>query len=308
MNCIHAAATPCRTRALQWDLELPIRLRIMASRSAHMEEVRYTRVAMNPPFDVIRARFVQQKFVQHAHHEYAIGVVEEGCGRIEIDKGIQEQTPGAIIAIPPGMAHAGCAADERGWGYRMMYLPSSYLERAAERAGFPAGARPWFAGVALGDDELADRITEIHTALELAHDSPAALDKPLDDVLHDLARRHGEIWDDDSAVAAAPTREIRRLRAFLDEAFTRRLTIDEMSGVAQLSPYYLIRAFRRAFGLPPYTYVEQLRVQRARQLIEHGSTIVDAALRSGFADQSHLTRRFKATLGITPGVIARRAR
>ena len=55
-------------------------------------------------------------------------------------------------------------------------------------------------------------------------------------------------------------------------------------------------------------YVEQLRVQRARQLIEGGTPIATAAVAAGFSDQSHLTRRFKRTLGITPGVFARRVR
>jgi AraC-like DNA-binding protein len=47
--------------------------------------------------------------------------------------------------------------------------------------------------------------------------------------------------------------------------------------------------FRAAFGLPPYKYLEQVRIQQARRLIRHGFPLTHVVHATGFSDQSHLT-------------------
>ena len=74
-----------------------------------------------------------------------------------------------------------------------------------------------------------------------------------------------------------------------------------MAAVAGLSPYHFIRVFGRHTGLPPYAYLIQVRIRRARVLLEEGQTVAAAACAVGFADQSHLTRHFKRLTGIAPG-------
>ncbi len=54
-------------------------------------------------------------------------------------------------------------------------------------------------------------------------------------------------------------------------------------------------------GLPPHAYLIQRRLDLARKAIESGISLADAAIVSGFSDQSHMTRRFKAAFGVTPG-------
>ena len=62
---------------------------------------------------------------------------------------------------------------------------------------------------------------------------------------------------------------------------------------------------RRAYGLPPYMYLEQLRIERARVLLRAGTPTSHVAYETGFSDQSHLTRRFKRVVGVPPGQYAR---
>ncbi len=57
-------------------------------------------------------------------------------------------------------------------------------------------------------------------------------------------------------------------------------------------------------------YLDTIRIRRAREMLERAVAIADVAVAVGYADQSHLTRRFKRQLGMTPGqyVRARRSR
>ncbi|MFD0535866.1 helix-turn-helix domain-containing protein [Actinomadura luteofluorescens] len=63
----------------------------------------------------------------------------------------------------------------------------------------------------------------------------------------------------------------------------------------------MYRAFRREYGMAPSDYQRQLRLRAARRLLARGDAIGDVAARTGFADQSHLTRWFVRCYGTTPG-------
>jgi AraC-like DNA-binding protein len=67
-----------------------------------------------------------------------------------------------------------------------------------------------------------------------------------------------------------------------------------------LSRYHLLRVFKQSTGLPPHAWRAQRRVHMARRLLSSGMSITDAALESGFADQSHLSHWFKRMVGTTP--------
>ena len=78
-------------------------------------------------------------------------------------------------------------------------------------------------------------------------------------------------------------------------------SLDELAALAQLGKYQLLRRFTRAYGLPPHAWLLQERVARARSAIRAGASLAQAGARSGFADQSHMTRAFTRQFGFTPG-------
>jgi AraC-like DNA-binding protein len=78
-------------------------------------------------------------------------------------------------------------------------------------------------------------------------------------------------------------------------------TLAALAAMAGLSRYQLVRQFSKAHGLPPFAWLQQHRVGRAQALIANGASLLDAALTSGFSDQSHLTRAFGRYRGFTPG-------
>lgn len=80
------------------------------------------------------------------------------------------------------------------------------------------------------------------------------------------------------------------------------MTLDELSVVAGVSKYRLVRVCTAWFGLPPHKLHLRLRLDRARELLRRGSAIAEAAYATGFHDQSHLTRVFAGAYGVTPAV------
>ena len=79
---------------------------------------------------------------------------------------------------------------------------------------------------------------------------------------------------------------------------------NELAEHAGLDKFRLVRAFRAEVGLPPYEYLTQLRVARARELLRHGVSVAEAAHTLGYYDESQLHRHFRRIVGVTPGVYA----
>ena len=94
--------------------------------------------------------------------------------------------------------------------------------------------------------------------------------------------------------------EVRAVCDYLEAHCDRRITLEQLSTLAGLSKYHLLRCFTRQKGITPYRYLETVRVNRARALLEQGAAPLDAALRAGFADQSHFNHFFKILTGLTP--------
>jgi AraC family transcriptional regulator len=96
-----------------------------------------------------------------------------------------------------------------------------------------------------------------------------------------------------------------RLRVVVDYIeghLVGKATLEQVAEVARLSPCHFARQFKAATGLPPHQYVIKRRVERAQQLLEHGSDLSLAAIaaRTGFSDQSQFSHHFKRLAGVTP--------
>jgi len=74
-----------------------------------------------------------------------------------------------------------------------------------------------------------------------------------------------------------------------------------------LSRRSIERRVRRATGLTLGAIRQIERARKAAELLDRGATILDAAMRAGYADQAHLTRSLKRFMGQTPGRIAKEA-
>ena len=102
-----------------------------------------------------------------------------------------------------------------------------------------------------------------------------------------------------------PPSGVVRARDYLRAHAVQNVTLDELATVAGLSKFYLLRTFYRAYGLTPHGYQMQLRLARARRLLDEGRPLSHVTYDAGFADQSHLTRRFAVFYGLTPARYAR---
>ncbi|EGF25833.1 AraC family transcriptional regulator [Rhodopirellula baltica] len=88
---------------------------------------------------------------------------------------------------------------------------------------------------------------------------------------------------------------------FVTQNYGDQIAVADLAREANLSPSQLHREFIRLFGITPNHYIREVRVGVARHLLESTQEAIGSiAASTGFYDQSHLTRQFKASTGITP--------
>jgi AraC family transcriptional regulator len=92
------------------------------------------------------------------------------------------------------------------------------------------------------------------------------------------------------------------LHSFSDKA----VNLDELAGTACLSKYHFLRLFKLAYGITPYQYVQQWRLEKACGLLKHSSLAVqDIALLLGFESSQSFSRLFYQRMGLYPTQYAR---
>lgn len=96
-------------------------------------------------------------------------------------------------------------------------------------------------------------------------------------------------------------KRLKRVLAYIDEHLEENIGLQELATVARLSQCHFSEMFKQSLGFPPYRYVLLQRIERAkRYLRQSDQPINEVALLCGFADQSHLNKHFRKSVGMTP--------
>lgn len=265
-----------------------------------MEKAKFWRDARLENLELLRATYVTHTFAPHFHEGFAIGVIQAGVETFSYRKKQYFSTPGALVLINPGEIHTGEAAVAEGWSYRMLYPEATLLQQAASQlAGRPQDV-PFFYCPVVYDDYVAQLILKLHLALEDEATSVLERESLLLWTLGQLILRHADDRPTSQQVQVERT-AWTAARDFIDAHYAGDVSLATLATQVNLSPFHLLRVFKQETGLSPHAYLTQTRIWHARKLLLAGFPIADVAAQTGFADQSHLTRRFKRIVGVTPG-------
>ena len=241
----------------------------------------------------LRANAMRHSYGRHSHEAYALGVIEAGVGGNRCRGADHFSNPGSIVVMNPGETHTGYSAGDAPLSYRMLYIPPRALINALPENT----AAPHFQTICIYDRPWARQLQLLHRCLETSND-PMEKQARFYQTLRAFAVRF--LHASPRAETGEESSAVRRIKAYLQANYARPVTIDALARLTQLNRAYLIRAFTKTVGLPPYAYLTQVRVEKAKHLLAAGLPPVQTALEVGFADQSHLNRHFKKLTGTTP--------
>jgi AraC family transcriptional regulator len=94
---------------------------------------------------------------------------------------------------------------------------------------------------------------------------------------------------------------ILRAIDYLKENYNQKLSNSELLSIANLSPYYFIRLFKRETGKTPHEYLVHLKIEKAKELLSYSNySITEICFLCGFSEHSHFSKVFKKLTGSTP--------
>lgn len=254
-----------------------------------------------PGMQRLVARFGGHAYDPHRHETYAIGHTLSGAQAFRYRGSDRVSQKDQCMVLHPDEIHDGHAGVPEGFTYRMLYIEPWLLREARDGAS----ALPFVPGVVERDAELAalidDAFADFPNPME-----PLQVDALFAGLADHLVRRSDDPGQ--ACPVSDPTSQVAKARVFLAEEFERPIASTDLEGIAGLDRFELARAFRRLVGTSPHRYLVGRRLAAARARIVKGESMAEAAAATGFADQSHMTRHFRARYGITPGRFATLAR
>jgi AraC-like DNA-binding protein len=195
----------------------------------------------------------------------------------------------SVILIPPFQLYGLRAQGEPGQGAVTLLLRGSHLEGL----GFPAHAALATDPV-LGEQTAALMSRLLPPVVSVEHATTTR------SVLEQLVARSSPL----AANRARRTSPLVPVRAYLKANVNESVPTENVARISGLSEHQVIRAFHYEFGLPPHAYHLRVRLAAACEMLTSGLPVARVANEFGFADQSHLSRRFKSVYGVTPAAWA----
>lgn len=247
-----------------------------------------------PGLERIEAFFTGHAYDPHRHDTYAIGLTMSGVQSFHYRGSRADSLAGHAIVLHPDEEHDGESGAAEGFRYRMLYLEPRLIQEAL------GGRRPlpFVPSVVTTDRRLVGAAAAALGSLgRMPH--PLAVDSAVLNIAEALAALDGS----QSARRPSPAsaRAVGLARHYLEDHLAEMVGSEELEGVTGLDRYELARHFRTLLGTSPYRYLTMRRLDRARALIRAGEPLAEVAAACGFADQSHMTRQFKRTYGLSPG-------
>lgn len=249
--------------------------------------------------EILAVHWVEHSHPAHVHDFYSISLNCQGRGSFYCRQDLRHAVPGTCSLIAPGELHTGNTTSRQAWIFRCLHIEVPLMNRLLQSLDWNGRLDVGFKFPLVSDFVLARQLDRVFassmSANSLLQNESLLLSAIARLVAEQLVPRHSL-----PHVGREPM-AVQRVKDWLHAHPEQNVSVHSLADVAGLSPYYLVRAFHKHVGIPPHKYQTALRLKKARTLLKSGVPISDVACRTGFYDQSHLTRYFKATFGVTPG-------
>lgn len=236
----------------------------------------------------------------HYHNEIEIMKVQKGVTRLIVDGEVIAAKPDRLYFINPADIHSMYV--DSPCRYRCIVFSKELLSLPENSVVFKRLINPLFNGdlrfCQTTDEEYCCRIFDEIDMLSQDGEKNATVIVAKLLILLGFCEERGFLEKTQTATTKAP---IHRAIRYMEENFTDKLTLEEISKKAQMNPKYFCSYFKKHTGTTPITYLNELRIRKAKKMLNSGCSVLDSAYSCGFENVSFFIRKFKETTGITPG-------
>lgn len=243
----------------------------------------------------------------HFHESYEIHLLEEGLINHHVDQALYQQKPGWMIIFRTEELHKAVNPVERMTKRLVMHFNPEYVRQLSTShtnlldcfCNREAGcgntrmlseeefktyrrlfmlAKETSASQAFGDDLLA-----------LSHSIQLLV---LVNKIYNTGHKETSVYHKST---------VRPIISYIEEHFSRPLTLDMMASDLAMDKFYMSHLFKRETETTLFQYITLKRISTAKNLLLEGMSVTDVCHETGFGDYSHFIRTFKKETGYSPG-------
>jgi AraC-like DNA-binding protein len=260
-----------------------------------MEQVLFTKVP-GPPGLELKSVYRSTRLWTRFNLNYAFCAILDANSSWRYRRETHAATAGTVVLMEPGESHVTAAAP-RPASFRTLFVTPALMDQLRDELGW--AQLPHLSAPFTRDPRVWQALTRFDGLLDVPH-SQLERDSRLVVAIRAILRSGAESVPSERTIYWQPA-PVQRVRAVLEERYAEELSLHALAAAAKLSRFHLLRLFRLHTGMAPHAFQLQLRLARAKELLKLSVPLGEIALRVGFFDQSHFSRYFSRTFGISPG-------
>lgn len=259
-----------------------------------MNRVKSHKMCNSLALDFVEMRIANHSdscYSTHSHDEFSFGVVDSGFANYSNGQKKYDIAQGTTVTINPGDAHS-CNPKVGAWCYRMLFVDTQWISAVQQDICKTATDYSPFEQHLLQDKQSYQAFSALFSLLLVEEN--ALLAEGL------LVEYCAKLFNPAAVFENARDSDVSLVQQKIMDQLEQPLTLTELCQLVNLSPFHLIRSFKKRYGQSPHAYQLDQRIKRARLLLKSGLGLADIALTLGFSDQSHFQRNFKKRTALTP--------
>lgn len=227
----------------------------------------------------------------HLHHGYAISIVEKGVLPLRFKEMQIYLKPGEFLLLGPEVPHTFNFTDAMGTClYRTVFIKPDKLSRSikSQILNEVSSISQFY------DKDLWGHYLDIQRGIERGSaDDIKSIVKISERILKMMPNTI-------HAKNTVKSEYIKQIKAYIKENYMQLPNIESLASVINISPFYLLKYFKNEVGISPHAYINQLRINKAKEMINEGIPLLEITYELGFSDQAHFSKTFLKITGVNP--------
>lgn len=248
----------------------------------------------NLPFLELRYSNSNAHYKKHFHDTFSIGVNKEGISVYENSDKSYTLDKNMLSIINPLEVHSCNSCSDILNVYYMLYLDTNWCMNIQKLINYEVKKF-----VKIPVSILEDKIfySEFINLCEFIFQDSSILEK--EDEIIKFFLNFFSLYIENKEVETIDER-LHEILLYLNQNYKENISLAELSNKFELNSFYIIRLFKSHMNLTPHSYLLNVRINKAKEYLKNGYSIVDTALECGFFDQSHFHKNFLKIVAITP--------
>lgn len=260
------------------------------------EDIRYFLQEEGAPFEIIISGRSwcdgSYRIFRECSEFWVIEYISSGMGSIEINGKVYYPQKGDVYLLPSGSRHCYYSDAKEPWIKTFVNFRGAVADGLA--SAYHLKGIVLFPGV---EQVVAERFFQIYTMMQNRNLEDAYVIFKTEILIHEIFHILGQKIKSTIGISD----EMKKIKDYLETHVSVSVTIDELSALIYRSPDYLIRHFREEFGMTPYKYFIEKKMEAAKTMLRDTSlSVKEIGEMVGYEDAHYFSNVFRKESGIPP--------